>query len=121
MVRLAPALRLFSNYVVLHTKLPARRCCEPAAATSGAQAAGERVRLAALFRNHAVRFNYLGARSLSTTPSVNWRQGPMMRKLERMVHDFIAQSKEALRDDRKLHENLLKHAAAWRHDTLRPS
>ena len=38
MVRLAPALRLFSNYVVLHTKLPARRCCEPAAATSGAQA-----------------------------------------------------------------------------------
>ena len=48
----SPALRLFSNYVVLHTKLPARRCCEPAAATSGAQAAGERVRLAALFRNH---------------------------------------------------------------------
>ena len=77
-----------SNYVVLHTKLPARRCCEPAAATSGAQAADERVRLAALFRNHPVRFNYLGARSLSTTPSVNWRQGPMMRKIERMVHDF---------------------------------
>jgi len=34
----------------------------------------------------------------------------MMRKIERMVHDFIAQSKEALRDDRKLHEKTLKHA-----------
>jgi hypothetical protein len=36
----------------------------------------------------------------------------MMRKIERMVHDFIAQSKEALREDRKLHEKTLKHAAA---------
>ena len=33
----------------------------------------------------------------------------MMRKIERMVHDFIAQSKEALREDRKLHEKTLKH------------
>ena len=90
----SPALRLFSNYVVLHTKLPARRCCEPAAATSGAQAAGERVRLAALLMNHPVRYNYLGARSLSTTPPVNWRQGPMMRRIERMVHDLSRKAKK---------------------------